>query len=568
MKTKNIKNSLCPTLCIALSVLVFTACSDLLTEETYGKHNSDTYFENTEKLEMALNGVYAIFNRQDLYGQYWMVYDCDTDISHINGSGTGHVARDLGHYNTYTEHSWLQESWISYYEGIDRANTILEKKEDVQIEDEADQKLFDRLVAQTKVLRAMCFFDLTLLWGDVPMKLTPSKASEDFMQPQTPRDEVYAQIITDLEEAIPDLSWHDEAGQQYERISKGAAMGLLARAYLYRGGYSLHNNNGVGTMKRPDNYQEYYRKAQSVLNELINSGKHSLLEGETVDGEFRSGYEKTFRNMCETIYNPYENICEFSFFTPTGQNYGSFMGTYNGPEISDQSIYGRANSFIKTHCFFYDMFEDADLRKEVAIATFSINASSEIVEIERLKSQNWAPGKWRRNWHTNTVKNNNLTDVNWVVLRYADVLLMSAEVENELNDGPNDTAIERTNQVRRRAFGKPYLTKNTEVDLKQSDFSGKEDFFTFLTEERARELCFEGLRRQDLIRWNLLEKAIRNTHEQFLDYFNAANGNSYIFRAGEFFTPGKHELYPIPAREVRETKGALIQNPGYTNAEE
>ncbi len=158
--------------------------------------------------------------------------------------------------------------------------------------------------------------------------------------------------------------------------------------------------------------------------------------------------------------------------------------------------------------------------------------------------------------------------MNWVVLRYADVLLMSTEVENELNDGPNDTAIERTNQVRRRAFGKPYLTKNTEVDLKQSDFSGKEDFFTFLTEERARELCFEGLRRQDLIRWNLLEKAIRNTHEQFLDYFNAANGNSYIFRAGEFFTPGKHELYPIPAREVRETKGALIQNPGYTNAEE
>ncbi|MCC8187732.1 MAG: RagB/SusD family nutrient uptake outer membrane protein [Bacteroides sp.] len=568
MKTIPLKNSFCQTLCVVLTGLAFASCSDLLTEETYGKHHSDTYFENTEKLEMAVNGVYAIFNKQATYGQYWMVYDCDTDISHISGAGTGHVARDLGHYNAYTEHSWLQETWIAYYEGIDRANTILAKKDDVKIADSADQKRFDRLIAQTKTLRAMCFFDLTLLWGDVPMKLTPSQASEDFMQGQTPRDEVYAQIVTDLEEAIPDLLWHDDPGQYAERISKGAAMGLLARAYLYRGGYSLHNNNGTGIMKRPDNYQEYYQKAQTVLNELIHSGKHGLLEGETVDGEFRSGYEKTFRNMCETTYNAYENICELSFFTPTGQNYGSFMGTYNGPAINDQSIYGRANSFIKTHCFFYDTFEENDLRKEVAVATFEINAASEIKQIDREKSQNWAPGKWRRNWHTGAVKGNNDTDVNWVLLRYPDVLLMSAEVENELTGGPNDTAIERVNQVRRRAFGKPYLTKDTEVDLKLSDFSGKEDFFTFLTEERARELCFEGLRRQDLIRWNLIETAIRKTHEQFLGYFNSSNGNAYTFRAGEFFTPGKHELYPIPAREIRETKGALVQNPGYTNAEE
>ena len=386
------------------------------------------------------------------------------------------------------------------------------------------------------------------------MKLDPSKDGDNFKLPKTDRDEVYAQIITDLKEAIPGLLWCDDSNQKGERLSKGAAMGLLARAYLFRGGYSLYQDKSI---KRPGNYKEYYQAAQTVLNELISSGKHGLIDA---DGTYSSGYEKNFRNMCELKYDPFENICEISFYNPTGQNAGaSNMGTYNGPEINVNSIYGRANSFIKTHKFFYETFDEKDLRRDVAVATFSINANSKIVEIAEKNSQNWSPGKWRRNWQTAAI------DVNFPLLRYADVLLMSAEVENELNDGPNDLAIERVNQVRRRAFGKPYLTVNADVDLKTSDFAGKDDFFNFIVAERGRELCFEGNRRLDLIRWNLLKETIATTSQNFLSYYNGQEGlgSNYTYAAGSRFVSGKHELYPIPAREVRETLGSVSQNPGY-----
>ena len=160
--------------------------------------------------------------------------------------------------------------------------------------------------------------------------------------------------------------------------------------------------------------------------------------------------------------------------------------------------------------------------------------------------QNWSPGKWRRNWQTAAIKDNNNTDVNFPLLRYADVLLMSSEVENELNDGPNDLAIERVNQVRRRAFGKPYLTVNADVDLKTSDFAGKDDFFNFIVAERGRELCFEGNRRLDLIRWNLLKETIATTSQNFLSYYNGQEGlgsNSHFDAPVLRFVSGKSMSY-------------------------
>lgn len=561
MKTNRIVNIIKASALALLTGVVSTSCLDQLTEETYGRYSADTYFDNTTKLEMAVNGVYETFSSITTYGQYWQIYgDCDTDLAHVKGAGTGHVARDLGHYNAYAEHSWLQASWELYYRGIDRANTILDQKENVVINGEGDQLLFNRLIAQAKTMRAMCYLDLVRLWGDVPLKLNPSKDGDDFKLPRTDRDEVYAQIITDLKEAIPDLLWSDDSDQRGERISKGAAMGLLARAYLFLGGYSLYQDESI---RRPSNYQEYYREAQTVLNELITSGKHGLIDA---DGTYASGYEKNFRNMCELRYDPFENLCEISFYTPTGQNGGaSNMGTYNGPEINVNSIYGRANSFIKTHKFFYESFEENDLRRDVAVATFSINANSKIVAIAEKNSQNWSPGKWRRNWQTGAIKDNNNTDVNFPLLRYADVLLMSAEVENELNDGPNALAIERINQVRRRAFGKPYLTADATVDLSTADFGGKDAFFDYIVAERGRELCFEGNRRLDLIRWNLLEDAVATTYQNFLSYYNGQEGlgSNYSYAAGARFVSGKHELYPIPAREVRETLNSVNQNPGY-----
>lgn len=539
---------------VAFSLTMLSSCERQLTEEPINFYSASEFFKSTDNLEKAVNGVYEVFSDQKTYGQPWMVYDCDTDISHIAGSGTGHVARDLGHYNIFVTDAWIQNSWALYYTGIDRANTILAYADNVEIQDDADQKVFNTLIAETKALRAMCYFDLVILFGDVPFTTTPTE-SDEFGLTRTDRNVIFDQIEKDYQEAIAHLEYTVDKSSTFDgRLNKGAVMGLLIRMNMFRAGYFLGQD---GNMQRYPNYKEYYQKAITLADELINSGKHRLLDS----------YERVFRNMCELIIDPTENMWEIPFFNATGQRtHSGMMGTYNGPAININSKYGRANSFIKTTGFFYDTFAEDDPRRDVAVATFSINESDQVRQIARNQSYNWAPGKWRRNWQTGPVKDNNNTDVNWLFIRYADVLLYRAEAENEIN-GVTPAAVEYLNQIRRRAYGFPYKASNDSIDKTLADFASPDDFRKEIVDERARELCFEGLRRQDLIRWNLLDAKIKETDAKFKDAIAEGSLRNYIFRAAELFTHNKHELYPIPDYEIRESKGLLKQNPGYQTIE-
>lgn len=537
-------------------ITISSSCERKLEEEIYDFWGED-FFSSTERLNMGVRGVLECFSNQDNYGLVWMVYDCDTDISHVKGPGVGHYARDIGHYNLYNSHPWLEKSWAQYYTAIDRANFILAKKDEVQVENnEIDQTKYKQLIAEARFLRAMAYFDLIRLFGDVPYKETYTILNkEDLNYPRTDAQEIYEHICLDMEEALDDLLWHDEFPEGYQgRFSKGAGHAFLTRVYLFRAGWSLRQS---GQMERPNNYTDYYQKALEHANTLIKSGKHQL----------NPSYERVFRNMCELQLEPLENIYEYQFYSTTGQKAGSsMMGTYNGPSIPDGSTYGRANSFINTNMFFYDSFAEKDLRKDVAVATWRIvfREGKEVISpLPRERSYTWAPGKWRRNWHSSAPQDPNNTNVNWVLLRYADVLLMKAEAENEINQGPTAEAIECLNQVKRRAYGEDPLAPNTELDYQLADFN-KETFFEEIRAERARELCFEGLRRMDLIRWNKLQDALKETRTKFDQAIAAGEMRDYDYDGASKFIHLKHELYPIPNREVTETGNRWKQNPGYT----
>jgi len=167
----------------------------------------------------------------------------------------------------------------------------------------------------------------------------------------------------------------------------------------------------------------------------------------------------------------------------------------------------------------------------------------------------WAPGKWRRNWQNPSPKNLNNTDINWVLLRYADVLLMRAEAENEVNEGPTAAAYDAVNMVRRRGFGLPVTTPSATADIPAG--LAKDQFLTMLQKERAFELCYEGFRKFDLIRWNIIGKTLRDTEAALKAY-----RSNFPYIAGTYFKDNKHELYPIPSREI-ELDPKLTQNPNY-----
>lgn len=533
------------------SALLFTSCEDFLAEIPYDFYDEQDFYKDVSELELAVNGAYEVLSQKMTYGHFMLVNDCDTDLSHIKGSGTGQVARDLGHYNVYTAHTWIEEAWGYYYAGIDRVNRIMANKERVALPDDASKATFKRLIAEARLLRGICYFDLVRMWGDVPLKLTPSDKTENFAMTRTDREDVYQQIVEDMQAAADDLPWYDEISSYEGRPTKGAAMGLLARTYLYWAGYSLHQN---GKMERPDNYLEYYGKAKEICAELINSHRHSL----------NASYEKVFKNVCENTLEPSEVMYEVQFYNPSGESdHSSKIGSYNSPEIDRNSSYGLGNSFIKTTHFAYDWYEQGDNRRETAIATFKIDANDKIIQIPRSKSYTWAPGKWRRNWIPGPPKDLENMDINFILLRYADVLLMYAEAANEVDGRLGPLALECLNQIRRRAYGYAPATVNHDIDLTSADFSGQQSVRDYLFIERARELCFEGFRRFDLIRWNKLSSVLDDFASKFNTAVKDGTLSKYVWAAGNYFQTGKHELYPIPSYEIRETKGSLTQNPNY-----
>ena len=548
MKTSCL-NNIKQFLLLTSILLTINSCSDFLSEKTYDFYAEEDFYSNISELELAVNGAFEVLSQKMTYGHFMLVTDCDTDLSHIKGSGTGQTARDLGHYNIYTAHTWIQEAWMYYYSGIDRVNRIMKNAERVALPDEQAIADYNRLIAEAKFLRAICYFDLVRMWGDVPFKLTASNKTENFCVEKMDREIVYDQIIKDFEEAAAFLPWHDEVTQYEGRPTKGAALGLLARSYLYRAGYSLRQN---GEMERPNNYMDYYKKVKEVCAQIIESHHHTL----------NDSYERVFRNVCENIMDPSEVMYEVQFYNPSGEDeHSSKIGSYNSPEIDRNSSYGLGNSFIKTTHFAYDLYEVGDLRRETAIATFKIDAQDNVIEIPRNQSYTWAPGKWRRNWIPGPPKDLENMDINFILLRYSDILLMYAEAVNEVEGHLDDLGLECLNQV--RAYGFPPMIANTEIDFSTTDFASPQDVRDYIMLERARELCFEGFRRFDLIRWNKLAEVLAT----FADKFNAAVNDgtlkNYVWAAGNYFQAGKHELYPIPEYEIRETKGTLKQNPRY-----
>jgi len=519
----------------------FTACKKALTEEPKSVFDAEKFFNTVEEADLATLGVYQSMCNANTFGFYASIlYENDNDIAQVRDVVTSDF-RGVAHYVISSESIYTQGSWQTYYEGINRANLVIDKiPQMAAYSNTAQRKTLDRYLGEAKFLRGFYYAELARLFGGVPLKLTPTRSGDDLRLPKVSVDEVYAQAIKDMTEAItllPDGKTTDE------RISKIAVKGMLARVALFAGGFSLRQN---GKMERPSNYKDFYAIAQKQTKEVMETGLYSL----------NSSFEQFFRNQSQLKIDPNESMFEVAFYNLSGGTAGSgLIGQWNAPAVAAGSNYGRTNSYVKTTPLFRNSFAAGDLRRDVSVATYQINATGQAVEYTAAQDNNYAPGKWRREYQVLPPKDLNNTDVNYVVLRYADILLMRAEAENELGEGPNSEAYNAINMVRRRGFGKAVNIVDPTVDLPAG--LSKTAFFEALKNERAWELCFEGLRKYDLIRWNLLGESLRATEAALKAY-----RSNYPYIAGSMFKDGKNELYPIPLREIDLNKN-LIQNPNY-----
>lgn len=573
-----------------LFALILASCE--LTEQPTSYYEMDSYFVTEDKAKMAVVGIYDCIETINNYGQYIMPFFGADDMFMVRGTGSDGTRRDISHYMYTSSNTWIASVWKYAYLGIDRANLAISNIEKMQ--GYTDNVTLQELVAQACFLRAFLAFDLVRFWGDVPFSTQYTSGYEETSKPRMNRELIYEQIIKDLNFAKEHLPKGSTTSSS-EVPSSGAARALLMRVYLQRAGYSL-NRETVKLTRPDDDTRSVYFKA--VIDEW------EALQSENYHGFYNEGYEQLFKNYSQLILNNQESLWEIAFEPNQGEtdNAGTWA-TYNGPIVAAPGEYpgtsnymGRANAFFLVLPYwktFYETNDDGtpkDQRRDVNFVDYAYvwNASTETQNKTYTNSaiRNNAYrylGKWRREWMALGFVDPNNTGVNYCPLRYADVVLMAAEAYNETGNTPE--AWKLLNSVRKRAGATPITNANYNSLLKapkvynlafisDADDTGK--FRTALYWERAFELCYEGQRKYDLLRWGILGDALRTAQEYLEswqpnedDNINMAKWNpktwaSSNYVAGHNFVDGKHELYPIPLAEMQSNAALNGQNnPGF-----
>ena len=490
---------------IYLFIFVFSfsasSCEDILTEEPASFLTPGTFPANEKDAMAALTAAYSRLQSSIITFYYSFT---PSDIA-FQGY---HNKRPSSYFVNLTSLDGDANSmWREAYEGILRANTVIDLVPEVDM----DEVTRDGIVGEAKFLRAFYYFELVQIYGGVPILAELTNGPEELEGiTKSSEGEVYDFIKKDLQEAIPVLP-DSYSSDQLGRATWGAATSLLGKVHL--------------------TLQEW-SDANTKFQEVIGSGLYGLA----------ADYNSLWGIQNEHTLQPDKNgqlVNENVFDIQWRQDErNGAVTTWVGSR--DLEIVGAARGFgggwenMLPLPEYGEMFEAGDLRKAVSYVT---EIEGNVLESPRTPGAGPITGKYID--YAEAPKGNNNSQ-NTYVIRYADILLMRAEAENELN-GP-DNAYEFINLVRERA------------GLDGLSGLNQESFRMAIRKERATELGFEGHRKYDLLRWGIFVETIKNATSEFLE-IPSQNIKDY------------HVLMPIPNREVEISNGSITQNPGYESPE-
>lgn len=459
------------------------------------------------RLQMAYDGLGEplLFDATG-YVSYWG--DIGADVAIVQGNAAPDYYQ-LDRYEIEPSNNLVNNVWIAHYRLINIINTALEIADELELSGNQGEEL-KIAAAELRFLRSLIYFNLVKIYGS-PVLVT-SSGSDLSNPPQIIQDpgETYDLIIADLQLAEVNLPQTTSTN----RASRNAATGLLGKIYLQMAGFPLVQTDRLALAL------EQFAKLE---------GQYSL----------ETDYNDVFGQTEASVSN---EILFNIDFDATEQNGGSNYGVFWGPiGISQFDALGLAPGFAENYFDGPEMLSSpvsfpldvADRRFSHNIATFKVENGT-TVDGEEISE--WRPLKYIND---GSFEQPGSSPIDFPYIRYADVLLMVAEAENAMN-GPTQKAYDALNTVRRRAFG------NNDGDLPSG--LDEQEFLDLILAERRRELCFEGQRKDDLVRTGKLQQAI--------DEFNANTSGPM-----KDFQPHEH-VWPIPQREM-DINPDVVQNPGY-----
>ena len=579
--------------------LGFFSCKKFLDKTPTDSIAPDNYYKTSLELNRALTGIYDILGRAEVYGSAIPIdFNIGTDESYYSpAGGTGLLINQLDPSNPT-----INNLWNALYTGIDRANLLLEKID----ASNADSSTKSTTRGEALFLRAYYHFVLVSYFGDVPLKLTSTQSVINVSQARTPSNIVYEQVTKDMIEAVDRVKSATDV-KTGGHINKSAVRGILARVYLYWSGYPLNAKKYDQVLKwgnlvsqnfehslNPDfrqifiNYsQDKYDIKESIWEvEFYYPGANTYTEGSrlgNINGvqcsNLDSGYSYGFMNGTAKLFNSYGGSVASSLDNRRDWAMANYKLSGSSPlrvPISNNTLFDRnaakwrreyepyaakdknstnENFPLLRYSDVLLMIAEADNElngpqnlginaintvrerayKSVAVATV-INGGSGYSSVPTVSIIGNGTGATA----TATITGGKVTSI---IINYAGYNYQSQPAIT-INGGGGSGAT-----------ASALLASPTDADVTAAQVADKTSFRATIQDERMRELCFEGHRRLDLIRWG--------NYVQFMNNyaFDTQTASTIAALAGKNVTP-KNLLLPIPSTELSVNKLAT-QNPGY-----
>ena len=521
-----------------MAMLSLTACNDFLdVDPDSTSANTEFIYNNEGEISTALNGVYAQILSGNTFGNnLYKDFQLNSDVDFSTNTSETASGNKPARFDTRSDAGNINSLWNALYTGVETANEFIfnlknsklyEEKMKTEIadgentggvvtEEVPNVTKLTQMMGEAKVMRAMFYHELLSYWGDIPFTFKATYETNNLYPEVTDRQVVSDSLIADLRHAAEWMqSDKDATLDAPERISKEAAYAMIARLALQAGGYSLnHDANDVNgyKMTRPSNYKEYYQIARDYAKKVIDAGGHSL----------NKSFRDVFVDECNHIVNKGDDAI---FEIPFGKDNSGAWGYAQGPKSDvdannetdfSNGAWGSTSGNVRTTRFYRHMFKEGDTRRDYVCGTWGYsNQGLPAINFSYTMYNN----KWSKLWNTVGLGKSSTgnTGINFAYIRYADVLLMFAEADNEVNGAPTQEAIDAVNQVRRRAYN------GVDYELTDAQTATKEDFLKAVLDERKFEFAGENMRWKDLVRNNLYSEQIFYT---FLAYYGVAEDQS------------------------------------------
>lgn len=465
---------------IVFSALVLSSCSNFLEVSPSDRLTQTDFWKTRQHAEAATPNAYT--------------YD--------NTGGGNFIAQGI---HDAANNGIINSKWGACYTGIGRANTLLDNIGNISMDDPTKK----RYIAEAKFLRALYYFNLWSFYGGVPLILETPNLEKHGTLPRNPADEVYAQIIKDCSEAAVDLPL---VAASKGNASRGAALSLKARTMLFKGDY---------------------QGASDAALQVINDKSYTLF------ADYRELFQQDKEGNSEVIFDVQFKLPEFTHVLDiTLTDYNSIAplpGLINDYYMKDGLPAAQSPLFDQAK-----PYENRDPRLMLTNILPGTTFRAKVVTPTTFGFTGIGQKKYTAYKDNEAGTTITQSQINYMIFRYADVLLMYAEAKNEAS-GPDQSVYDALNLIRKRA-GMPDIKPGLTKDQMRNE----------IRHERRIELAGEGLYYYDIRRWKTAEQ-VMNT-----DIFNFAGGKIGTRK----FNKDRDYLWPVPT-VVLQNNANLTQNPGY-----